>query len=136
MGSIYGAACAIAIRPTNVALLPAFALALWPQPARLAGYLRVFAPPALAAGLLAAYNPAVFQSIAGGYQATAGNHWLGGLAGVLLSPGRGLFIYTPVALFALAAFTPRARASRRKHRPIVTMAAAFSIARLRSSMPS
>lgn len=121
------AACALAIRPTNLALLPALALVLWVQPGRLAHYLRVFVPPVLAAALVAAYNFAVFHSFAGGYPAKLGGRLFDGLPGVLLSPGRGLLVYTPIALFALAAFAPRARESRRQHRLIVVAAGVFSL---------
>jgi hypothetical protein len=52
---------------------------------------------------------------------------LGGLLGILLSPGRGLLIYTPIALFAIAAFLPRARETQQKHRLLVVAAGTFSL---------
>jgi len=122
------AACALAIRGTNVILLPVLALVLWLKPARLTDYLRVFAPAALAIALTAAYNFAVFQSFSGGYPMNPlKGGAIEGLLGILLSPGRGLLIYTPIAIFALAAFLPRARASRQNHRLLVIAASAFSL---------
>ena len=121
------AACALAIRPTNLALMPALALVLWLRPARRMDYIRVFAPPALAAALVAAYNFAVFHSIAGGYPARLDGDLFKGLLDVLLSPGRGLLIYTPIAIFALAVFAPDARESRDQHRLVVIAASVFTL---------
>jgi hypothetical protein len=120
-------ACAVAIRPTNLALIPALALALRLRPARLTDYVRVFVPPALAAALIAAYNVAVFHRFSGGYPMKLDGRLFDGLTGILLSPGRGLLIYTPIAIFALAAFAPRARESREQHRLLVIVAAVFSL---------
>jgi hypothetical protein len=122
------AAFAVAIRGTNLVLLPTLALVLWLRPARPMEYLRVFTPPLLAVLLTVAYNFAVFQSFAGGYPT---NPLKGGvfqgLLGILLSPGRGLLIYTPIALFGLAAFAPQARESRENHRLVVIAASIFSL---------
>lgn len=121
------AACALAIRPTNLALLPALALVLWLRPARLTHYVRVFVLPVLAGALIAAYNSVVFHSFGGGYPLKLGGRLFDGLPGILLSPGRGFLIYTPIALFALAAFVPGARESRRQHRLVVSAAGSFSL---------
>jgi hypothetical protein len=121
------AACALAIRPTNIALLPALALVLWLQPARAVHYVHVFLPPVLTGVLIAAYNFYVFHSFTGGYQAKLGGGLFQGLFGILLSPGRGLFIYTPIAIFALAAFAPAARQLREHHRLVVIAASIFSL---------
>ena len=52
--------------------------------------------------LTIAYNLAVFRSFVGSYQTL--NHFstpmLEGAYGLLVSPNRGLFIYTPVMIFA------------------------------------
>jgi hypothetical protein len=121
-------ACALAIRPTNVALLPALVVALWLQPAPLMHYVRVLLLPALASAMVSAYNFAVFHNVTGSiYAVKLGERFFDGLLGLLLSPGRGLLIYTPVSIFALAAFAPRGRESREQHRPVVIAATAFSL---------
>jgi len=124
------AAFALAIRPTNVALLPALAIVLWIQRARVADYARIFVPALVAAGLVISYNIAVFGRALGGYQAKANTDFFSGLAGILASPGRGLLIYTPVAVFAVCAFFPGAGELRRKHRPLVAAAAVFMVAQI------
>src|SRR5258708_39333397 len=93
------AAVALMIRPTNLALVPALALALAWRSARPMHYARVFALPAMAAALITAYNFAIFNQLTGGYSGRLGRRFLEGLPGILLSPGRGLFIYPPIALF-------------------------------------
>jgi hypothetical protein len=121
------AAFALAIRPTNLALVPALALALAWRSARPMHYVRVFALPAVGAALITAYNFAVFHQLTGGYSGRLGRRFLEGLPGILLSPGRGLLIYTPLAIFALAVFAPRARESRNQHLPLVIAASVFCL---------
>jgi len=121
------AACAFAIRLTNLMLLPALALALWLRPTRPLDYVRAFAPSLAAAALIAAYNFAVFGNLAGGYSAQPGARFFDALPGILISPARGLLIYTPIALFALCAFLPRACPLRFQHRPLLAGAGAFAL---------
>jgi hypothetical protein len=121
------AACAVAIRPTNVALLPALALTLFLRPARSMHYVRVFVPVILATALLIAYNLAAFHSASGAYPAKLDGRIWDGLPGVLISPGRGLLVYTPIVIFALAAFAPRVRDLRERHRLLVVAATVFSL---------
>ncbi len=121
------AACALAIRPTNLALLPALGLVLWLRRANLRASVRVFAPLAAAAALTAAYNLAIFDRVTGGYRVKLGWPPFSGLPGILFSPGRGLLVYTPVAIFALAAFASRARAWRERRRLVVAAAGVFSL---------
>ncbi len=103
---------AVAARP--VAALPALlftAAVAWLQPRRLPRFLLA---PALVAGLLLAYNLYFFGVPAGGYPGVnadmiarqqLGSLWttaIGtGLAGLLISPSRGLLIFSP---FVVAAF--------------------------------
>jgi hypothetical protein len=96
-----GAACAlaVAVRPTNLA----FALPLWSWVAlrrspRFAAHLAAAAAaPVLAGSALVAYNLTLFQRLAGGYAWTPSPSIPAALAGLLASPGRGLFIYCPLA---------------------------------------
>ncbi|MFN8640331.1 MAG: hypothetical protein U0802_01200 [Candidatus Binatia bacterium] len=59
--------------------------------------------PALAGVAIAAYNYAVFRTVLGGYGDFS--HFSGslseGVAGLLLSPNRGLLVFTPILAFAL-----------------------------------
>jgi hypothetical protein len=110
-------ALAIAIRPTNIILLPVLLLASR----------RALIPVAAIGAAVAAYNWIAFHRLTGGYAAELKGSLAGGLAGLLFSPGRGLLIYTPVAIFAVAAFLPRARALREKHRPLVLGATAIVV---------
>jgi hypothetical protein len=119
------AALALAIRPTNAALLPGLALALWLERARAVRYLRLFAGPAFGAVLVLVYNVSVFGNAGGGYRARLDGRILEGLAGIILSPGRGLLIYTPIVVLALAALAPQAREMRRRHRSLLVAAGVF-----------
>lgn len=122
-----GAGCALAIRPTNVLLLPALGVVLWIRRARLADYCRAFIVPAAAAAGTAAFNFAVFHRLAGGYTVKLNGHFVEGLPGILISPGRGLLIYTPITIFALAAFASRSRETRQQHRLVVIAASIFIV---------
>jgi hypothetical protein len=128
-GACTGAA--FIIRPTNLALLPAVLLALLLAKGTVAQrvgiFARALAVPLMGGLLLLSYNLHVFHHLSGGYaMAVLQGSTLRGLAGIYLSPGRGLLIYTPVALFALGAFLPGASAARRQHN-LVQAAAVFFI---------
>jgi hypothetical protein len=102
-------ASAAAIRGSNALLvLPVGLWLVWRHP-RLSPWLALGAAPAVAA--VAAYNLAYFGApTPGGARLTTAPVWtlfaqtpfLEGLAGVLASPARGLFVYSPVLLFSLA----------------------------------
>ncbi len=125
-------AAALIIRPTNLVLLPAVLVGLWfvkaPLAKRLRAWARTLAIPLAGGVVLASYNWYVFQRLSGGYAMTVlHGSVLPGLAGLFVSPGRGLLIYTPVALFALYAFSPSASVARRQHNPLVITAVVFII---------
>jgi hypothetical protein len=102
-------AAALVIRPTNLALLPAVLVGLLLAKASLTENLRLLALPLFGGLLVASYNFSVFHRVSGGYSVgVLKGSILPGLLGLYLSPGRGLLIYTPVALFALCPFLPRA----------------------------
>jgi hypothetical protein len=126
------AAAAFIFRPTNIVLLPALLAAAVLANATLKQHIHVFARlftvPLFGGLLLASYNFYVFQRVSGGYAAAIlDGNILPGLAGLFLSPGRGLLIYTPVALFALCAFLPRASVARRQHNLLVVTAVVFIV---------
>jgi hypothetical protein len=126
------AAAAFIFRPTNVVLLPALLAALLMAKATLTQQLRVIvrvlAVPLLGGLLLASYNFYVFHRLSGGYPLDSFDGPIAaGLAGLFLSPGRGLLIYTPVALFALCAFLPRAFGQRRQHASLLIASVVFVV---------
>jgi hypothetical protein len=122
------AAAAFIFRPSNIVLLPALFAALLLAKAPLTQHLRLWSLPLLGGLAIASYNFYVFQRVSGGY---SGGSLTGSmpadLAGLFLSPGRGLLIYTPVALFALCAFLPRASATRRQYKPLLATAVIFIV---------
>jgi hypothetical protein len=120
------AAAAFIIRPTSLVLLPAIVAAALVAKAALAQHIRLLAAPLLGGLLLAGYNYYVFDHVSGGYAVgLLSGSVVAGLAGVFVSPGRGLLIYTPVALFALFAFAPAASAARRRYQPLLAAAVVF-----------
>jgi hypothetical protein len=122
------AAAAFLFRPTNAVLLPALLIALLVSKARFTEYLRLFAGPAAGAVLLESYNFYVFTRSSGGYPLTGFRGSMAkALVGMFLSPGRGLLFFTPVAIFALCAFMPRAADARRKCKALVAASAAFIV---------
>lgn len=103
------AGAAVAIRPTHAAfLLASYAAVLFTLARRdVVGVLVYSIGPALFGALVAAYNLATFGDLRGGYAVPAAvphafdSGLLQGLAGLLVSPSRGLFVYCPVLLFSL-----------------------------------
>jgi len=101
VGAGLAAAVMVANRPQMI-VLAALALGfLWVHHRR---HVIAFAAiPAIVGAILFAYNRSVFQHVTGGYGSLG--HFDGallpGLAGLLASPNRGLFVYTPIMLFAV-----------------------------------
>jgi hypothetical protein len=119
-------AAAFIIRPTNVVLLPALLAALLLAKATLTEHLRVWTVPLLGGLMIASYNFYVFRHVSGGYVvASLDGSIPSGLAGLLLSPGRGLLIYTPILLFAVFAFLIPIGA--RSRNPLLVTAVVFVI---------
>lgn len=122
------AAAAFIIRPTNVVLFPAILAAMLLAHATLDCYVRLLTLPLLGGALLVGYNLYVFQRLSGGYAMSVLEGSVPeGLAGLLVSPSRGLLIYTPLVLFALCAFLPSAAAAGRLHQPLRTAAAVLIV---------
>lgn len=111
----FSAACAlaVAIRPNNALIVaPLTLVALRRHPRQWVA----LAVPALAgAAALLAWNGLVFGTVSGGYGVAAPMtfDFASALPGLLLSPGRGLFVYFPVTLVLvlLLALEPRAYAN-------------------------
>jgi len=122
------AAGALIFRPTNIALLPALLAALLVAKATVAEHFRLWTLPLLGGLTVASYNLYVFHHLSGGY-AVGGLRFpfWAGLAGILFSPGRGLLIYTPAAIFAVCALLPRAAAARQKHFPLLAACIVFVV---------
>lgn len=130
------AGLSVAIRPTNAAFLAAsFAAVLFvfaPRDAR--GLLAYAIGPSLVGALVAAYNHTTFGDLRGGYAVPGavgsafGTGLLEGLAGLLVSPSRGLFVFCPVLLFSLLGVFVWCRSREdRLHPPVYLVALATSV---------
>ncbi|MDA8079388.1 MAG: hypothetical protein M0Z79_10675 [Nitrospiraceae bacterium] len=95
-------AVAVAIRPTNIIFC--ISLLLWTVAMRASYWLWCAIPVAAIASALGAYNIAIFGNVRGGYTMPFNADFLEGFSGILFSPGRGLLIYFPLALFGLAGY--------------------------------
>lgn len=103
LGGIF-AAIAVAIRPSNIFFWIALLLIHTWQHRSLHRAVALALPGLFIGGLVAAYNVQVFGNLQGGYglvSAPFTDATIRGLAGILLSPSRGLLIYSP---FLLAGF--------------------------------
>ena len=121
------ASAALLIRPSNIFLIAALMAAVWIQGGHRRDLGRVVVPAMAALALLIPYNLLATGNVTGRYspeELTVGD--LRGWAGILVSPGRGLLVYTPIALVALAAFLPIARKKRIEHRALFTAAVLFA----------
>jgi hypothetical protein len=75
---------------------------------------------------LAFYNLRVFGTLTGGYaDESFGSEFLAGLAGVSFSPSHGLFVYSPVVLFAVAGIFLCLRPAAIPSRAIFVISACF-----------
>ena len=119
---------AMLIRPSNSLFFAAAVAGLLISRASIADVLGFSVLP-LGGGLLAlTYNLHVFGNSQGTYSITMlnGDFWQG-LLGILASPGKGLFIYTPISLFTICAFLRPAAAVRTKHAAICWASAIFAV---------
>jgi len=105
-------ALALAARHADIALLLPLAIGIavrWPR--RIASFALWAAPPL---ALLAVYQLAYFGSplghgFSGGLAARFNEPWGRGQLGLLLSPGKGLLVFTPLALVAIVGLVRQAR---------------------------
>lgn len=108
-------------RPPAILGLPLWGLSVWKAENRRRAALSIVLVGAGAAAL-AAYNGIRFGSPTSTGYGTEGfsSDLLAGLQGLLLTPGRSLFVYSPVLLLALAGAVPLYR----RHRPFAVAALA------------
>lgn len=104
----FAMAGAVAMRATNgLLVLPLALFILWRWPRRVHWLVLGALVPA---GATVVYNLHYFATVSGGSGTTTSPLWaffvhtsiVDGLAGLLVSPSRGLFVYSPVLLFSLA----------------------------------
>ena len=115
------AALGILVRPTMGVFALAATVFMWRERRR--HFIAFSALPAIGGAAMLAYNLASFGRVLGGYTHVAsGTRWpsLVRTAGLLVSPSRGLFIYTPAALLCL----PQMLRWRRPMHPWLPYAAA------------
>jgi hypothetical protein len=96
------AALSAAIRPTNILFVAAAFAGLLASSRRVRLMAAFWLFPVLTGGATAAYNLAVFGAAQGALALPFDTNLWRGLAGVLFSPARGLFVYSPVLLFSVA----------------------------------
>jgi hypothetical protein len=96
------AALAVANRPPMIVFAALAAFLIWRG--NRARFVVFAAAPVLGGAALLAYNLSVFRAAAGGYQQLNqfSSTVVEGIAGLLVSPNRGLLIYTPVMIFAFS----------------------------------
>lgn len=126
------AALAVAVRPTNVffwlAAVTVVTVMAVPGRTRAVRAVEMALPGLLIGGALAAYNLTSFGDVRGGYGGAPFTPAVAqGLAGILASPSRGLFVYSPVLLFGVAGGWLTVREWRRHPSPVLATAAVFVV---------
>jgi hypothetical protein len=117
-----GAALGLAVICRNLNAIPAGALGLFVLVRHRRQLIAFALPLAVCAIFQAWYNVTAFGDLRGGYDAIYRSEWHAGrgltidtafdlpfwqgLAGILVSPSKGLFVYTPYMIFAVAALLP------------------------------
>jgi hypothetical protein len=107
------AGLAAAIRPTGVLFVLAlygYWLTVRPRRIRSVGWFSV--PVFLIGAALAIYNLWVLGDLRGGYAYPMNGNFWGGLAGILVSPSRGLLVFCPFLAFAVVGAVCWARSGR------------------------
>jgi hypothetical protein len=116
------------IRPTALVFSLAAAAVVWAAQRPRAGWFAGGVALGIAPGL--AWNLIVFHALAGGYGVDARAfgadlpRTAGAFAGLLISPSRGLFIFAPVLVFAIAGAVRAARRRERDDGVLLAFAAA------------
>ncbi len=126
------AALSFGVRPTNVLFFAISCIALLILARDRRTVLGSFGGfGLLMGGGLAIYNLQVFGRFAGGYADQGfGGGLVAGLAGLSFSPSHGLFVYSPVVLFALPGIALGFRSSATRLRPLLVISACFFVSLL------
>ncbi len=121
------AALSFGVRPTNVLFFAISGVVLLILTRDRRTVLASFGGFGLLMGCgLAFYNLWIFGSLTGGYAGESfGGAFLAGLAGVSFSPSHGLFVYSPVLLFALAGMALCVRPAALPLRAILAVSGCF-----------
>jgi len=101
---LFGLLCgvSVAVRPTNFLLI--LPLCAWVMIKRRSYVIYYVMPLTAIAIIVGAYNMMVFGDLRGGYQGPFNAPFWEGFSGILFSPGRGLFLYFPLAIFGFLGF--------------------------------
>ena len=110
---------ALAVRPTNAIFAAAMAAVLLIRRRGWRAIAAYLAPPAVCGLMTAALNLHLFGDLRGGYALPLNPRWGEGVAGLLFSPGRGLFVYCPFLLLAVPGYF----VWRRREEPYRSLAA-------------
>lgn len=124
------AGLALAVRPTNLFLAIAAALALAIHGARFRALAAFLTPVALAGALTASWNLWLFEDLRANSAVALSPRLLDGLAGLLLSPSHGLLIYTPFVIFGVAGVAVWWRTGHNRGSLLLTTSVAFCAASL------
>jgi MFS family permease len=129
MLALAGLSCAVAaaVRPTNVLFLAALCISAAAARRGRCRWADLLALPVVVGTSVAAYNLYVFGRLTGGYEFRIAGPFWEGLAGLLASPGRGLFVYTPVAAFSLVGAARWLKNGRPWQSPVPAAAALFAL---------
>jgi hypothetical protein len=127
------AGLAVAVRPGNVFFWLALLLVHGRVYRRPRDTAVLALPGVLVGGMVAAYNWVVFANLLGGYgrvHDAFGGALAQGLAGLLVSPSRGLLVYTPFLLAGFAGLWMVCRDPGLRRSPVYATAALFLVCEL------
>jgi hypothetical protein len=119
IGALIGALLGMAVISRLLNIIPAVILSLYVLKQHRSIMVSLAIPAALLAAWLTYFNITIYNSITGGYEAIYTSQWHGwrkltttgayttpifyGLGGILISPSKGLLIYSPYLIFSFAA---------------------------------
>jgi hypothetical protein len=125
------AGLAAAIRPTGVLfVLAVYGYWLTVRPRRIRPVVWFSVPVILIGAAVAGYNAWVFGDLRGGYAYPMNGNFWRGLAGILVSPSRGLLVFCPFLALAVLGAVRWARAERADaavYLPALTFAALYTL---------